>query len=66
MPKEILLNWLDSFIKGATEAGHTVEKINLNQTEVKGASAATPVVTENRASRRMDSTTLYLKSKQRI
>ena len=26
----------DSFIKGATEAGHTVEKINLNQTEVKG------------------------------
>ena len=27
---------VDSFIKGATEAGHTVEKINLNQTEVKG------------------------------
>ena len=26
---------VDSFI-GATEAGHTVEKINLNQTEVKG------------------------------
>lgn len=27
---------VDSFIKGATEGGHTVEKINLNQTEVKG------------------------------
>ena len=27
---------VDSFIKGATEAGHTVEKINQNQTEVKG------------------------------
>ena len=27
---------VDSFIKGAIEAGHTVEKINLNQTEVKG------------------------------
>lgn len=27
---------VESFIKGATEAGHTVEKINLNQTEVKG------------------------------
>ena len=27
---------VDSFIKGAPEAGHTVEKINLNQTEVKG------------------------------
>ena len=27
---------VDSFIKGATEAGHTVQKINLNQTEVKG------------------------------
>lgn len=27
---------VDSFIKWATEAGHTVEKINLNQTEVKG------------------------------
>ena len=26
----------DSFIQGATEAGHTVEKISLNKNEVKG------------------------------